>query len=64
MKVAELRDIETTELEAKIEEFKKEMFSLRMQQATGTLENTARIREVRKSIAKIKTVIRERELEK
>ena len=43
---------------------KKELFSLRFQQATGQLENTARIKEVRKSIAKIKTVIRERELEK
>ena len=48
----------------KVDEFKKELFSLRFQQATGQLENTARIKEVRKSIAKIKTVIRERELEK
>ncbi len=64
MKVADLRSIETPELNKKVEEFKKELFSLRFQQATGQLENTARIREVRKSIAKIKTVIRERELEK
>lgn len=64
MKVADLRSIETPELLNKVEEFKKELFSLRFQQATGQLENTARIREVRKSIAKIKTVIRERELEK
>lgn len=64
MKVADLRTIETPELNKKVEEFKKELFSLRFQQATGQLENTARIREVRKSIAKIKTVIRERELEK
>ncbi|HAD23789.1 MULTISPECIES: 50S ribosomal protein L29 [Kandleria] len=64
MKVADIRNIETTELLKKVEEFKKELFSLRFQQATGQLENTARIREVRKSIAKIKTVIRERELEK
>ncbi|HCY53112.1 MAG TPA: 50S ribosomal protein L29 [Kandleria vitulina] len=62
MKVADIRNIETTELLKKVEEFKKELFSLRFQQATGQLENTARIREVRKSIAKIKTVIREREL--
>ena len=64
MKVADLRSIETPELNKKVEEFKKELFSLRFQQATGQLENTARIKEVRKSIAKIKTVIRERELEK
>ena len=64
MKVADIRNIETTKKIKKVEEFKKELFSLRFQQATGQLENTARIREVRKSIAKIKTVIRERELEK
>ncbi|MGP1369632.1 MAG: 50S ribosomal protein L29 [Eggerthia catenaformis] len=64
MKVQDIRDIETVELNKKAEEFKKELFGLRFQQATGTLENTARIKEVRKSIAKIKTVIRERELDK
>ena len=64
MKVADIRNIETPELNKKVDEFKKELFSLRFQQATGQLENTARIKEVRKSIAKIKTVIRERELEK
>ena len=46
----------------KVEEYKKELFGLRFQQATGQLENTARIRQVRKTIARIKTVIREREL--
>ena len=45
-----------------VEEYKKELFGLRFQQATGQLENTARIRQVRKTIARIKTVIREREL--
>ena len=64
MKVQDIRNIETKDLLVKVEEFKKELFSLRLQQATGQLENTARIKEVRKSIAKIKTVIRERELEK
>ena len=62
MKVSEIRALETKELLAKVEEFKKELFELRFKQATGQLENTARVREVRKSIAKIKTVIREREL--
>lgn len=64
MKVQDIRSIETKDLLVKVEEFKKELFSLRFQQTTGQLENTARIKEVRKSIAKIKTVIRERELEK
>ena len=64
MKVQDIRSIETKDLLVKVEEFKKELFSLRFQQETGQLENTARIKEVRKSIAKIKTVIRERELEK
>ena len=62
MKISEIRALETKELLTKVEEFKKELFELRFKQATGQLENTARVREVRKSIAKIKTVIREREL--
>jgi len=64
MKVQEIRELETKELLQKVEEFKKELFELRFQAATGQLENTARVKEVRKSIAKIKTVIRERELNK
>ena len=64
MKVQAIRELETKELLSKVEEFKKELFELRFQQATGQLENTARVKEVRKSIAKIKTVIRERELNK
>ncbi len=64
MKVQDIRNIETQELLNKVEEFKKELFELRFQQATGQLENTARVRQVRKSIARIKTVIRERELNK
>ena len=52
MKVQDIRSIETKDLLVKVEEFKKELFSLRFQQATGQLENTARIKEVRKSIEK------------
>ena len=59
-----MRNTETQELLNKVEEYKKELFGLRFQQATGQLENTARVREVRKSIARIKTIIRERELNK
>lgn len=62
MTVQEIRELDNEALLAKIEEYKKEMFGLRFEQATGQLENTARIKEVRKSIARIKTIIREREL--
>lgn len=64
MTVQDMRDTETQELLNKVEEYKKELFGLRFQQATGQLENTARVREVRKTIARIKTIIRERELNK
>lgn len=64
MTVQEIRELENADLLAKVEEYKKELFGLRFQQATGQLENTARIREVRKSIARIKTIIREREMNK
>lgn len=64
MTVQDIRNTETQELLNKVEEYKKELFGLRFQMATGQLENTARIRTVRKNIAKIKTIIRERELNK
>lgn len=62
MTAQEIRELDTEALLANVEEYKKELFGLRFQQATGQLENTARIRQVRKTIARIKTVIREREL--
>ena len=62
MTVQEIKELDNDALLAKVEEYKKELFGLRFQQATGSLENTARIRTVRKSIARIKTIIREREL--
>ena len=62
MTAQEIRELDTPALLAKVKEYKKELFGLRFQQATGQLENTARIRQVRKTIARIKTVIREREL--
>ena len=64
MLAKEIREKTNEELLQEIDTLKDELFNLRFQQATGQLENTARIKEVRKSIAKIKTVIRERELEK
>ncbi|WP_027410242.1 50S ribosomal protein L29 [Anoxybacteroides tepidamans] len=62
MKTKEIRDLTTAEIEQKIKSLKEELFNLRFQLATGQLENTARIREVRKSIARMKTIVREREI--
>ncbi len=62
MTAKEIREKSNTELEQEIETLKDELFNLRFQQATGQLENTARMRTVKKDIARIKTVIREREL--
>ncbi|RYL89386.1 50S ribosomal protein L29 [Sporolactobacillus sp. Y61] len=62
MKAEELRNLSTAEVEKNVKTLKEELFNLRFQLATGQLENTARIREVRKSIARAKTILREREL--
>ncbi|KEZ49147.1 MULTISPECIES: 50S ribosomal protein L29 [Metabacillus] len=62
MRANEIRDLTTAEIEQKVKSLKEELFNLRFQLATGQLENTARIREVRKSIARMKTVITEREI--
>lgn len=64
MKVQEIRELDNAALLDKVEELKKELFGLRFQHATGQLENTARLREVRKSIARIKTILTERENDK
>jgi len=63
MKAKELRELTTEELEQKIGELKRELFNLRFQLATGQLENHMRIKQVRKDIARAKTILRERELE-
>lgn len=62
MKVKELRDLTTEELGRKLNDLKDELFNLRFQLATGQLENPMRIGEVRRNIARAKTVLREREL--
>ena len=61
MKAKELRDLSVNELK-KLDELKEELFNLRFQLATGQLDNPMRISAVRKSIARVKTVMREREL--
>ena len=62
MKANEIRELTTAEIEQNVKEMKEELFNLRFQLATGQLENTARIKEVKKTIARLKTVMREREL--
>ena len=60
--VGELRNLDNEELVAKLREAKEELFNLRFQGATGQLENHGRLRAVRKDIARIYTILREREL--
>ncbi|MDD6224372.1 MAG: 50S ribosomal protein L29 [bacterium] len=62
MKVKEIRELTTEEIVAKIKECKEELFNLRFQQATGNLEKPSRIRDLRHTVARLKTVLREREL--
>jgi large subunit ribosomal protein L29 len=62
MKANDFRNLTSAELEQKVNGFKEELFNLRFQLATGQLENPTRIRDVRKDIARAKTVLREREL--
>ena len=62
MKINECRDLSTPELEVKLQECKQELFNLRFQKAVNQLENPKRIGDVKKTIARILTIIHEREL--
>lgn len=62
MKASELRALDDAQLREKLAEYKVELFNLRFQKATGKLTNTARPRQVKKEIARILTILREREL--
>ncbi|GIV87782.1 MAG: 50S ribosomal protein L29 [Chloroflexus sp.] len=62
MKASELRALDDAKLRAKLSEYKVELFNLRFQKATGKLTNTARPKQVKKDIARILTILREREL--
>ncbi|MFO7154573.1 MAG: 50S ribosomal protein L29 [Caldicoprobacter oshimai] len=62
MKASKWREMTNEELNQKLNELKSELFNLRFQLATGQLENPMRIREVKRDIARIKTILREREL--
>ena len=60
----EIRELSNEEINKKIEEYKEELFNLRFSQATGNLEKPSRIHELRKLVARMKTILRERELDK
>jgi large subunit ribosomal protein L29 len=62
MDALELRNLDATELAEKLDEAKEELFNLRFQLATNQLDNTARLRQVRREVARISTVIREQQI--
>ena len=62
MKAAEMRELSAEDLQVKLKEAKAELFNLRFQMATSQLDNTARVKQVKKDIARIMTEMRAREL--
>lgn len=64
MEMNKMREMTDIELNAELEKMKKELFNLRFQHVTGQLENPVKMREVKRNIARVKTIIREKELEK
>ena len=63
MKINEIRELSNEDIVKQIESAKEELFNLRFNQATGNLEKPSRINELRKQVARLKTVLRERELD-
>ncbi len=61
MKATEIRKMSTSELENKVIELKKDLFNLRLQHATNQLDNPIRIAEVKRDIARVKTILREQQ---
>ena len=62
LKVSELRELGREDVERKLEETKEELFNLRFQNATGQLDNYKRIRDLKRDVARIKTLLREQEI--
>ena len=60
MKARELRDLSEAELRQKVQDFTAELFNLRFQHATGQLENTERLPQVRRDLSRVKTILREK----
>jgi large subunit ribosomal protein L29 len=63
VKASEIRELDRDELQRRLGSLREELFNLRFQLATGQLENTSRVRQVRKDIARILTILREKELQ-
>jgi large subunit ribosomal protein L29 len=64
MKNSELRNLSDADLQKKIKESKEELFNLKFNQASGSLDKPSRVSELRKLVARMKTILRERELNK
>jgi large subunit ribosomal protein L29 len=64
MKLEKIREMTETELNNEVKKLKNELFNLRFQHVTGQLENPIKMRDVKKEIARVKTIIREKELKK
>ena len=64
MKANEVRKMSVSEMEAKLADLKKDLFTLRMQHATNQLENPVKIALVKKDIARVQTILREQQLER
>ena len=62
MKVSEIRDLGPDEMQSKVDDLREELFNLRFQHGTGQLENTTKLKQAKKDIARLKTIIREAEL--
>ena len=62
-KTAELRNMDTEELESRLNDTRQELFNLRFQLVTGQLDNSSRIGQVRRTVARMETILREREIE-
>ena len=63
MKVAEVRELDVEELQRRVAQTRRELFNLRFQHATGQLENTGQLKEVRKNIARLLTVLNQKQRE-
>ncbi|MBR0597246.1 50S ribosomal protein L29 [Sinanaerobacter chloroacetimidivorans] len=64
MKIEKMREMTEVELNAEFKKLKNELFNLRFQHVTGQLENPIKMRDIKKEIARVKTIIREKELKK
>ena len=62
LKVSEIKELGHEEIQTKLDETKEELFNLRFQNATGQLDNYKRIRELKRDVARIKTILREQEI--